>query len=81
MNELDLYKFCNENELDWRGDKLVMWIYPSDIEDLVNLIGYNALSEGGLEARILGTGHVAIELNDICEWFDIDPERIYPKEL
>ncbi|CAH1205747.1 hypothetical protein PAECIP111893_02408 [Paenibacillus plantiphilus] len=80
MNELDFYKFANENELDWRGDKLIMWIYPSDIPELVELIGYNALSEDGLPCVICGLGQVAIEANVICEWFDIDPERIHPKD-
>ena len=80
MNELDLYKFCNENEMDWRGDKLIVWIYPSDIEDLVKLIGYEALSEGGLEAHILGTGQIAIDVTIVCDWFDIDPERIRSKD-
>jgi hypothetical protein len=80
MTELDLYKFCNENEMDWRGEKLIMWIYPSDIQELVDLIGYQSLSEGGLEVVICGTGQIAMEVNEICEWFDIDPERIYAKE-
>lgn len=78
MNELDFYKFANENDLDWRGDNLIMWIYPSDIPKLVELIGYECLSEGGLPVTICVTGQVAIEANVICEWFDIEPERIHP---
>lgn len=80
MSELDLYKFVQDKEMDWRGDTLVLWLYPSDLQEFANLIGDNVLSEGGLEVRLLTGGMVGIEMNEVCEWFDIEPERIMKKE-
>ncbi|WMT42826.1 hypothetical protein RE628_11365 [Paenibacillus sp. D2_2] len=80
MTELDLYKFVSEQEREWRGDKLIMWLYPSDLTEFANLLGGNYLSEGGTEVRLLTGGMIGVELNEICEDFDIDPERIATKD-
>ncbi|GFN32413.1 hypothetical protein [Paenibacillus xylaniclasticus] len=80
MNELDLYRFCEDKEMDWRGEKLIMWLSPYDITDFAKLLGDDYLSEGGMEVHLLMGGTIGLELNDICECFDIEPERIYPKE-
>lgn len=80
MTELDLYKFVQNKELDWRGDKLILWVDHSDLEEFTELIGYGALSEGGLEVTLLHGGTIGVELNELCEWFDIEPERILAKE-
>ncbi|MNH44208.1 hypothetical protein D3C79_1063010 [compost metagenome] len=80
MSELDLYKFSQDKEMDWRGDKLIMWFDHYDLKDFAELIGDDALSDGGLEIILLQGGMIAVELNDVCEWFDIEPERILEKE-
>jgi len=80
MTELDLYKFVSEQETAWRGDKLIMWLYPSDLTEFAELLGGNYLSEGGVEVTLLTGGMIGVELNDICEDFDIVPEQIVSKE-
>lgn len=80
MSELDLYKFVQDKEMDWRGEKLIMWLYYYDLKDFAELIGDDALSEGGLEVSLLQAGMIGVELNEVCEWFDIEPERILKKE-
>jgi hypothetical protein len=78
LSELDLYKFCKDKELDWRGETLIVWVGFWDIGDFAKLIGYGYLSEGGMDACLLDDG-IAIELNDLCEHFGIDPENILKK--
>ena len=79
MTELQLYKFCEDKELDWRGDKLILWIPFWQLEDFTELIGYNYLSEGGIEVTLLNDC-IALDIVDLCEDFDIEPENIVKKE-
>lgn len=80
MTELDLYRFCEDKEMDWRGEKLIMWIYPCDVQSFADLLGDECLSEEGYSLNLRPGGCVAVDLMDVCEWFDIEPERIHPKE-
>lgn len=80
MTELDFYKFCIQQELDWRNEKLIMWIEPEDLKEFAKLLGDNYLCEEGLNINLRNGGTIAIELNDICEDFDIEPEDIIAKE-
>ena len=80
MTELDLYKFCEEQEMDWRGDELILWIHSYDLKEFTDLVGGDYFSEGNVEVALLSHGVIAIEMNDLCEHFDIDPERIRSKE-
>jgi hypothetical protein len=79
MKELDLHKFCTENhvEMRWDGDILSTWIYPWLIEDFAKLVE-SALSDGGVEARLLPDGFIWVDLVPICDYYGIDPERIFP---
>jgi hypothetical protein len=83
MNELDLYKFCQNKEMDWRntreGERLLIWVNFYDIKEFTELVGYNHFDEGGLEVS-LQFDCLCIDLTDICEMEDIDPERIHPKD-
>lgn len=80
MPELDLYKFIYENELEigWRGKELVLWIDFYYLKDFTKLLGYNFLCEG-LEV-ILQENCIAIDIVDICEYFDINPTDILKLE-
>ena len=78
MTELDLYKFCQGKEIDWRGKELILWVDFCDLKELAELIGYAHLSEGGMEVALLA-GCVGFALNDLCDNYDIDPENILKK--
>jgi len=80
VDELDLYKFCQDREIDWRGDKLILWVDFEDLKEFTTMIGYSYLSEGDTNACLL-ENCVAIEINELCESFDIDPERILKREV
>lgn len=79
MTELQLYKFIQNKEIDWRDDKLILWVDFYDLKEFTLMIGYDYLSEGGIYIRLLESC-IAIELNDLCESFDIEPENILKKE-
>ena len=79
MSELDLYKFVQTQEIDWRGEKLYLWIRFSDLSEFTQMIGYDYFSEDGDEVS-LQYECICIDIVDICESFDIKPENILPKE-
>ena len=82
MTELDLYKFIEESGsmTSYDGDKAIIWVYHFWIDEFAKLIGDGLLDEGGLEVR-LQQSYVAIELNEICEWHDIDISNVLEEEV
>lgn len=81
MTELEIYKFIQDKEIDWRGDKLYLWIEPSDLTEFANLIGYDYLAEGGISVTMITEGTIVVELAEHLEWYGIDPERILAREI
>ena len=80
MTELELYKFTQGKEIEWRGDQLVLWIDPTDLCEFTELCGYNVFDEGGMEVSLQMYGVIALNLVDVCEHHNIDPENILKKE-
>lgn len=78
MTELQLYKFCKGKEIDWRNEKLILWIDHYDIKEFCNLLGYDYFSEGGVEVN-LQYGCIAIDLVPLCQAYDIEPTNILEK--
>lgn len=81
MTELQLYKFIEENDvsLRWDGDELIAWISFLWISEFANLLGYDLLSDGGLEVN-LQSDCIALDMTEICKYFGIEPENIFAKE-
>ena len=79
MKELDLYQFVKENEIDmrWDDDVLSTWIPNWRLADFLSLIG-SSLDEGGRDARIMSDGSIWIDMVPVCEYYGIEPERIFP---
>lgn len=80
MTELQLYKFCEDSEIAWRGDKLILWVPFYRIKEFTEMLGYSNFDEGGLEVHLF-SDCLALELNDLCEAHDIEPENILKKEI
>lgn len=78
--QLSDFLVSHDVEIDWRGDKLMAWMHPLDVSDFCELVGDEYLSDGGYPAYIMDSGTVCLELNDLCEDFEIDPEQILPRE-
>lgn len=82
MTELQLYKWVNEWEPEWRweGDEVIMWIRDFLIESFLKLFDPAVFNDGGgLDARLTGQ-YVAIVINDVCDYFGIKIENVFPRE-
>ena len=81
MDELTLYKFIYDNDVELRWDDAVLstWVPSWSIKDFADLMP-GALDEGGIEARLLQNGTIWVDLVPICDRYGIDPEKIHPKQ-
>lgn len=80
MNELDLFRFLNEDNLEfrWVDDMLLVWIDNWCLKDFTTMVK-SSLDDGGVECRLQTGGVVCVDIAPICEYYGIDPERILPK--
>lgn len=76
MTELDLYRFCQNKEMAWRDGCIIMWLQPVDLDEFAKLLGNGFLCDEGLDLNLRPNGNIALELNEICEWFNIDIVRL-----
>lgn len=78
MKELDLFKFLKENEIEmrWDDEVLSIWLWHWHLEDFAKIVG-TSLDEGGCDAKILSDGSLWLDLVPICEYYGIEPERIF----
>lgn len=84
MTELKLYKFINENNIEWhRQDNdgtpdILIFPHIFELEEFTDLIvDYN--TDGGLIAR-LKNGYACIWMNDLCDYFGIDVDNVFKGE-
>lgn len=84
MNDLDLYKYINNNNIEWHkrdnnGEKdVVIFPYTFQVEDFVKLVK-NYDSDEGIECRLMGT-YFAIWMKDLCEYYGIDIDKVFVGE-
>ena len=79
MTELELIDFCEYGvKLEWYDDSLFIGMEFYTLSRFTELVGPTYLSDGGIEVR-LQQDCVVFELNDICEYFGINLEKIHKK--
>jgi hypothetical protein len=80
MEGLDLYRFLHEHDIAmrWDDEQLSTWVSHWHLEDFAKLIG-SSLEEGGRNAHLCSDGSIWIDLVPICEYYGIEPEKIFPK--
>lgn len=76
MTELQLYKFCEDKELRWEGEALLIWISFDDIAKFTQLVGYNMFDEGGILVHLQDNA-ICLDLAEVCEYFDIEPKKTF----
>lgn len=87
MTELDLYKWVQKWEPEWRWElndetkepDVVLWISIYSIESFYEINGDYIFSEGGISARLVDKS-IAIWMSSICDHYAIDLEKVFPKE-
>lgn len=81
MTELELYKYINDNDIEWHrhynnGEQdVVILPYIFQLEDFAKLIS-NYNTDEGLEMRFQN-GYVGIWMKDLCDYFGIDYEKVF----
>lgn len=81
MTELQLYRFVNENKIEWhRRDNegksdIIMFPMFFHLDEFIKLVG-NCTEDGGVQCW-LKNGYIAIWMNDVCDYFGIDPDKIF----
>ena len=81
MTELELYKFINDNDIEyhWHEDDVILFVNFYLLNDFTKLLGYNMLDEEGIICH-LKESYIAIWMFSICEHFDIVLGNIFKKE-
>lgn len=84
MTELTLYKYINDNNIEWRWDfnerqEYDVLILPQvyDIKELVELMKGNSI-DMGTDCKLLD-GYFAFWMQDICDYYNIEIENVFPK--
>ena len=82
MTELELYKFVQDKEMRWISDEVLnLWIEARDLKEFADLDNDLIVEDGGFEVTLVHGGVVCINLYDVCELHDIDPENMCKKDL
>lgn len=82
MTELDLYKFINDNSIEWRreindgADDIIIFLYTFQLDGFIKLIKKYSFDDGGLEVRLMD-GYLCIWMNHICEYFGIEMDNVF----
>lgn len=83
MKALDLYKFIQDNAIEYHWDNnnnerdVIIFPYTFQIEDFVKLISHTI--DEGFECRIMD-GYLAIWMFDICESCNIELTEVFGED-
>ena len=85
MTELQLHKFINDHNVEWhRRDNegtpdIIIFPYVWYLEDFCEIVKDYKIDDGGLEIRLVNN-YVAIWMNDLCEHYDIDIDKVFVRD-
>jgi len=85
MTELELYKWIQEHEPEWRWDinkseeDVVIWVSTYALESFMKLLPSGLFDEGGIEVRLVDR-YIAIWASDICDYCGIEMGNVFSKK-
>lgn len=85
MTALELYKFVNDNDIEWHwsnnGDKLDVIIFVNfyNIDDFHKILSDSIFDDEGIICH-MKDGYFCFWMNDICEYFGIYLNEVFEKE-
>ena len=84
MNAIGLYKFVNQNDLEFhyvihKDNDVVLFVPNYHIENWNKLLGSGILDEEGLECN-MKDGYFCFMMKYICEYFDIELSEVFKAE-
>ena len=84
MTELDLYKFIQQNDIEYRWQDnnglrdVMVWIYIIDLSIFHDLINFD-YSESGIDCTLVQE-HVCFWMDDICKYHDVDMKKVFGED-
>lgn len=81
MKALDLYKFVTNNNIEyhwWDGD-VMLFVSNYLIDEWCKLLGEGIFDEEGIKCT-MKSGYFCFEMQDICDYHDIDINEIFEAE-
>ncbi|MCT4263414.1 hypothetical protein HZP32_14950 [Elizabethkingia anophelis] len=85
MTELELYKYINDNNIDYRWqlneneqEDVIIFPYTFQIDDFYKLIKSDTDFEHGVEMKLMD-GYFSVYMSDICDYVGIELERVFEK--
>lgn len=84
MTELQLYKYINDNNIEWHRHEnegvqdVIILPYTFQLEEFNELIK-NYDTDGGLPC-VLRNGYCGIWMKDLCEYFGIEIDNVFTGE-
>lgn len=82
MTELELYKYINENDIEWhryKDNKIEeIWILPKfyQLPEFHKLCSPCLFDDGGIECR-MKDGYLGIDIIPVCEHYGIEYNNIF----
>jgi len=84
MTELQLYKYIQDNAVEWHWndnngtpDVLIM-PYAWHIQEFCKMIGQYSIDREVM--AFLKPAYVCVWMREICEFYDIELENVFPKD-
>lgn len=84
MSELELHKYITANAIEWHwadnNETPDVLIFPRvyELTWFVLLLSHSHFDDGGIPCNLMD-GYVAIWMNDICDYYGINIENVFPK--
>jgi hypothetical protein len=83
MTELELYKFIEENGIEYHwfneNTNVIIFVNHYLLPDWNKLLGIHILDEEGIVCR-MKDGYMCFEMNEICDYFGIEISNVFLKE-
>ncbi len=85
MNALELKKFIEELNIDWRWENnngeedVIIFPYDFQFEAFLKLVTPNSLDDHEL-VIIIKDGYFAVWMNDLCDYYNFDLEDVFKKK-
>jgi hypothetical protein len=84
MKALELYKFIQDNNIEWHyednegNEDVIIFPFTFNMDEFIKLIK-NYQPTTGIECCLMD-GYFAIWMDDICAYFDIELKEVFDKE-
>jgi len=82
MKAIDLYKFLTDNDIEYsyamneQNKDVLIFPYYSQVSDFAEMLSKDIFDDEGIICN-MKDGYLAIWMNDICQYYDIDIKDVF----